>query len=250
MRKVSFLIFLMPLIFLGCLLFKDQKYIYLDQGLVSGRVSKHDSLEDGRWTYKDSLGREISKGSYENGKLKGNWVYLVNEKNFSVNWKVHEDTKIVIPYPDSWSLNKGENLDFIIYPNSEDKGSFFYTLGNDLSNYPDFDLESGVIQQLDTFLNIYENNESKGDIIKETSSEKTFYILRCSGLKDGKQEYHFAYFFRFDKFLVEIGVFFDDKYEYAQISEIYTEMVANTFIRGNKIFSPFEEFTSRELIER
>ncbi len=76
------------------LFFQDRS---IDGSIINIHGCMRNSIEDGRWTYSDSLGVTLSEGLFDKGLLTGTWKYsFTNQPTLSIDWKKYSVPKFNI----------------------------------------------------------------------------------------------------------------------------------------------------------
>ncbi len=153
---------------------------------VSGLVDVNSGLPMGEWSYYDTLGRIISKGSQNKGYYVGEWDYLIDgAKKVKINWSICNNDR----YRASFNCPSG------VIKVNDDRFVYLAT-NNDTTNKVDLIINKIPIRENET-LELYKSNfiediKKVHNVVDYTckyqlvTSKKEYYLMIFNLIKNNK----------------------------------------------------------------
>jgi hypothetical protein len=208
----------------------------------AGDILNDNNKETGNWTFSIKGGAILSKGEFDNGLRKGLWTYKLHRDTLiKVDWSIYKNdtNSLIVNYPSDWQIFYNSGFKFI---------AAFPTISRIKDNKLVvilFHPKDSIKMNLDEYLNLYNRELAKFQIIKNYNFELKF--------KNSNTYYSVANYIRDNEELINLNYLYEDNKGIYDITfttlnidpeiknQIFCDFISGLYIDGNRLFDPRQE---------
>ena len=249
--KKSIIVYIIIIFCLFSCQSKKPKYYYFSYSntitdvIIEGGLN-NDSLESGKWAFYDQKKVLLSKGNYNNGLKEGEWLYLIDGKNVSLNWSIfsNDTTKFKINYPSEWKVIADKEYLFKATFNDVDTAKGKYLLVSKVTNDSTAITPDEYSKQVISIIikHFIVNNVTKFII---NNGNKRICFNKLDIIRDGKNFAMYEACMEINKILYDFIYSTDDLTNLPGV--IFFDVLQGCFINNTRIINPLLPYALEKL---